>query len=111
MSKYTRKSNRVSEQTQEEAFELASAVLKPSEIKEHRKIVAQGIQKGIDLYKKKHKTKSRELDKKLKKLTNTTEDEVDVIIEPTAGKFGWLPWALLGFSWLGFVAMYMKGYM
>ena len=66
--------------------------------------MAQGIQKGIELYKKQNKSKSRDLDKQLKKAKNykeelaeNTEPEVE---KSSIGK--WLPWTLLIISWVGF---------
>lgn len=44
-----------SPQTQEEALKLAKGTQRPAQTKEQTKLIAQGIQKGIDLYKKQQK--------------------------------------------------------
>ena len=51
MSKYSRK-NRVSDETKEDALKIARATQRPGQTKEQTKLIAQGIQKGIDHYKK-----------------------------------------------------------
>jgi hypothetical protein len=66
-----------SPQTQEEAMKLAKSTQRPAQTKEQTKLIAQGIQKGIDLYKKQQKEKARELNKRLKKTTSQKEGIVD----------------------------------
>ncbi len=56
-----------SEQTQQEAMGIAKATQKPGQTKEQTKLIAQGIEKGIALYKKQQKEKSRQADKAKKK--------------------------------------------
>jgi len=100
-----------SDETKEEAVSIARGIQKPGQNKEQTKLVAQGIQKGIDLYKKQHKAKSRDLDKQLKKAKNYKEELLDSaqeVIEPKKSK-NWLPWALLGLSWIAFVAYEVVG--
>ena len=53
---------------------IAKGTQKPGQTKEQTKLVAQGIQKGIELYKKQQKAKARELDKQLKKAKQTSVD-------------------------------------
>ncbi len=104
MPKYSKQ--KVSEQTQAEAMTIAKGIQKPGQTKEQTKLVAQGIQKGIDLYKKQQKAKARELDKRLKKAAQQpTGDTVQQETE-TVGRVRqrWLPWVLLLVSWLGFAA-------
>ncbi len=106
MSTYSRK-NRVSDKTKDDAMKIARGTQKPGQTKEQTKLIAQGIQKGIDQYKKQQNAKARELDKKLKKVvvsntankssTNDTPELVTV-------KSNKLPWLLLILSWLGFAA-------
>ena len=88
----------------EQATTLARGIQKPGQSKEQTKLVAQGIQKGIELYKKQHKAKARELDKQLKKAKNVnteviTVDDQDAQVTPHRS---WLPWALLVLSWAAF---------
>lgn len=99
-----------SPQTQEEALKLAKATQRPAQSKEQTKLIAQGIQKGIDLYKKQQKEKSRELNKRLKKTSRIKQEPVDseVDAEETIIVYRqhWLPWVLLILSWLG-MAIYI----
>ncbi len=60
-----------SEQTQQEAFKIANATQKPGQTKEQTKLIAQGIEKGIALYKKQQKEKGRQADKARKKAQKT----------------------------------------
>lgn len=60
--------NSVSAQTEDQSLEIAKATQKPGQTKEQTKLIAKGIEKGIAEYKKRQKTKARELDKKRKKL-------------------------------------------
>ena len=83
---------------------------RPGQTKEQTKLIAQGIQKGIEQYKKRQSAKTRELDKKLKKvkqvkqqLTSPEVLEVEVQ-EKIVYNQHWLPWALLVISWLTMAA-------
>jgi len=104
MTKHPKKAA-TSEETKAEALTIARGIQKPGQTKEQTKLVAQGIQKGIELYKKQHKAKARELDKKAKKLAAqshssyvpTTEDQ-----KPIRQKSSLLPWILLAVSWCAF---------
>jgi len=101
MSRYSKKPA-VSPETQGEATIIAKGNQRPGQTKEQTRLIAQGIQKGIDQYKKKQKSKSRELDKKLKKLQQETGSESDVEIKQMiVYRQHWLPWLLLMLSWLG----------
>ena len=57
-----------SQTTQEEALQVARAIHKPGQTKEQTKLIAQGIAKGIELYKRQQSAKSRERDKQRKRL-------------------------------------------
>ncbi|MFC6755161.1 DUF2956 family protein, partial [Halorubrum tibetense] len=61
------KHTNISEKTSLEAQAVAKGIQRPGQTKEQSKLIAQGIEKGIDLYKKQQKAKARELDKALKK--------------------------------------------
>ena len=96
-----------SQKTKDEAMQVAKATQRPGQTKEQTRLIAQGIQKGIDHYKKQQKTKARELDKKLKQLTRqpAVNSEVQTEVqESTVYKQHWLPWVLLAASWVGFIA-------
>ncbi|WP_435235921.1 DUF2956 domain-containing protein [Psychromonas sp. PT13] len=104
----------VSQETQNEAMQIAKKTQKQGQTKEQTRLIAQGIQKGIAEYKKTIKSKQRQADKAKKKHhKQTTENEQPVAetqpTEPTQ-KSTVLPWSLLIISWLGFAA-YLASHM
>jgi hypothetical protein len=106
MSIYSKK-NRVPDKVKDDAMKIARGTQKPGQTKEQTKLIAQGIQKGIDQYKKQQNAKARELDKKLKKTVVSgvsNKSSSGNIPEPVAVKSNYLPWGLLIISWLGFAA-------
>ena len=100
------KKNKVSTQVVDEAMQMARIVQKPKQSKEHTKLIAQGIQKGIEEYKKRHKEKSRSIDRQKKQLQKSIcveqrpEQAIETQIIYRQSKLGWL---LLGISWAGFI--------
>lgn len=109
MAKYSKNRNTVSDETKEEAMSAAKATQRPGQTKAQTKLIAQGIQKGIDHYKKQQKAKARELDKKLKKAKGSaTEVQVETK-EVIRYKLPWLPWSLLGVSWVIFIVYVLLG--
>ncbi|MBV7298479.1 DUF2956 domain-containing protein [Enterovibrio paralichthyis] len=100
-----------SPESQLEAMKIAKATQKPGQTKEQTKLIAQGIEKGIALYKKQLKAKARERDKERKKqLKQKQVASVDIELdsesihqEPSRANTI-LPWALLVISWVGFAA-------
>ena len=106
MSNYSKK-NRVSDKIKDDAMKIARGTQRPGQTKEQTKLIAQGIQKGIDQYKKQQNVKARELDKRLKKavVSNASnKSSTDNTLEPVAVKSNNLPWVLLIISWLCFAA-------
>ncbi|MFV0575573.1 MAG: DUF2956 domain-containing protein [Vibrio sp.] len=109
----------ISPETQQEAFGIAKATQKPGQTKEQTKLIAQGIEKGIALYKKQQKEKQREADKLRKKQAKTaqasssqmpTEDITGSSKEKESFKnTSLLPWCLLVISWVGFIAYFALG--
>ena len=97
-----------SPQTRAEAMKIAKATQRPGQTKEQTRLIAQGIQKGIEQYKKQQKAKARELDKKLKKVNQQAPspeaDQVIEIREVVKYRQHWLPWILLGVSWLAILS-------
>ena len=98
--------NTPSPETISDAESIAKATQRPGQTKEQTKLIAKGIEKGIAEYKKRQKSKARELDKKLRKVTsvisdaNTTDETpATQTIKRESTK---LPWLLLILSWLGF---------
>ena len=86
---------------------IARGTQRPGQTKEQTKLIAQGIQKGIEQYKKQHSARARELDKKLKKakqqLAAPEVREIEVR-EKVVFKQHRLPWVLLVVSWLAMAA-------
>jgi len=109
MAKYSKK-HQLSETLPDEAIRIARGTQRPGQTKEQTKLVAQGIQKGIEQYKKQQSAKSRELDKKLKKvnqqLVSPEEHEVE-FKERLVYRQHWLPWLLLVLSWLAMAAYWL----
>lgn len=104
-----------SPQTQDDAMKIAKATQKPGQTKEQTKLIAQGIEKGIALYKKQQKEKARQADKARKKVQKNKqaelrEQEMEIedlaqdVSEPRSSSA--LPWTLLAISWIGF-AIYL----
>ena len=91
----------------EEARAIARGTQKPGQTKEQTKLIAQGIKKGIELYKKQQNTTVRELDKKrkqaLKQLAQQVENAAPIspLSQAVEYKQHWLPWLLLVLSWIG----------
>jgi len=97
----------ISKQSEEEAYKIALGIQKPGQNKEQTKLIAQGISKGIDLYKKQQKAKARELDKNRKKAQKNRDqspsaDTSDEINDGGNRSLILLPWILLLLSWVGF---------
>ena len=98
--------NKVSPEVEIQSMKIAKSRQKEGQTKEQTKLIAQGIQKGIAEYKKQQNIKLRAIDKQrkqaLKQRENTKVEEVPEVGE--LAKRNYLPWILLGLSWLGFAA-------
>lgn len=103
----------ISTETQSEAMRIAKATQKTGQTKEQTKLIAQGIEKGIAEYKKQQKIKARERDKARKqelrqktRLQHCADDDAETQEKPSSNALTkcllWLPWVLLGLSWLSF---------
>jgi hypothetical protein len=109
MAKRT-KSYQTSEATHDEAMRIARGTQRPGQTKEQTRLVAQGIQKGIEQYKKQQSARARELDKNIKKVKQhlmpheTHEIEVQ---EKIGYRQHWLPWLLLALSWIALAAFWL----
>lgn len=99
-----------SPETQQEAKKIAKATQKPGQTKEQTKLIAQGIEKGIALYKKQQKAKARDRDKERKKqlkqkhVDTVSTNDVTETVELVSTSRNLLPWGLLIVSWVGFAA-------
>ncbi|ELA4932214.1 DUF2956 domain-containing protein [Vibrio vulnificus] len=109
-----------SPESQQEALKIAKATQKPGQTKEQTKLIAQGIEKGIALYKKQQKEKHRQADRARKKQLRDksrhqqqemNDDNEYTLTEPSSpSAFSqYLPWGLLGISWVGFVLYTFAG--
>ncbi|PTO82480.1 DUF2956 domain-containing protein [Vibrio splendidus] len=114
-----KKTNTPSVESQQEALKIAKATQKPAQTKEQTKLIAQGIEKGIALYKKQQKERGRQADKAKKRVqkekqtlqANQDQDQeqnVDLDNETTSNHASKLPWLLLFASWIGFAIYLMK---
>ena len=108
MTKQTKKRS-PSDVIHEEALRIARGTQRPGQTKEQTRLITQGIQKGIEQYKKQQSAKARELDRNLKKAkqqssaNRTPEIEVQ---EKLVYRQHWLPWVLLALSWIA-MALYL----
>ena len=103
MAKHSKKHPQ-SSATVDEAIRIARGTQRPGQTKEQTRVIAQGIKKGIEQYKKQQSAKARELDRKLKKVNQqlasspaVRETEID---QRVVYRQHWLPWVLLLLSWL-----------
>jgi len=99
------KKHKVSDEVVAEALQVTKATQRPGQTKEQTKLIAQGVQKGIEEYKKRHKEKSRALDKQKRKLRQTELSPVEENEKTTeiVYKQNRLSWWLLLASWIGFI--------
>lgn len=108
MSRYS-KNPKPSPETRDEASKIARGTQRPGQTKEQTKLIAQGIQKGIDLYKKQHKAEVRELDKLRNKLTRETAQHTSSDNQTSLEiryRQHWFPWLLLAITWV-VIALYL----
>jgi hypothetical protein len=109
MGKYSKK-HLSSVSSQDEAMKIARGTQRPAQTKEQTRLIAQGIHKGIEQYKKQQNAKARELDKKLKKVSQrlvSPEANNIEVQEKVIYKQHWLPWVLLVLSWLAVAAYWI----
>ena len=107
MGRY-KKHPKPSPETRDEAMKIARGTQRPGQTKEQTKLIAQGIQKGIDQYKRQQKAKARELDRQRNKQTREKDRQTNPGHTDKAEvryRQHWLPWLLLAATWLA-VAVY-----
>ncbi|MBV1908041.1 MAG: DUF2956 domain-containing protein [Kangiellaceae bacterium] len=99
-----------SKETEAAAQQTAKATQKSGQTKEQTKLIALGIQKGIEHYKKQQKSKSRELDKKLRNVKKTENQSSSLLQDAKATTHidskhsqSIIPWSLLVISWIIFI--------
>ncbi len=103
-----KKQTEISQETQEEALQIAKKTQRPGQTKEQTRLIAQGIQKGITEYKKAAKSKQRQADKAKKRQQKVQPQVESSESAPATQKkpknSARLAWTLLIISWLGFAA-------
>ena len=105
-----KKSYQSSEATHDEAMRIARGTQRPGQTKEQTRLIAQGIQKGIEQYKKQQSARARELDKSIKKVRQHPlphETPAIEVQEKFVYRQHWLPWLLLVLSWIAMAAIWM----
>ena len=107
MARYSGK-KRISEATREEGMRIARSTQRPEQTKEQTKLIAAGIQRGIDLYKKQQKAKARENALKLRKEGRERSSDSPASAPDVPGLQTNVPrgnavlaWTLLALTWLG----------
>ena len=106
MARHT-KSHPQSDTTHDEAMRIARGTQRPGQTREQTRLIAKGIQNGIQQYKKRQSAKARELDRNRKKVKQQIKSPVTretVVEEKLVYRRPWLPWTLLVLSWLLFAA-------
>jgi hypothetical protein len=91
-------------------MKIARGTQRPGQTKEQTKIIALGIKKGIELYRKQESARARELDKKLKKASQQSESPEEPkfeVQEKVIYRQHWLPWVLLIISWLAMATFWL----
>ena len=108
MAKY----DKISPETLQAALSVARANQKPGQTKEQTQLIAMGIQKGIEEYKKQMKARAREASRQKKQQSRSSaptphqpEEESAIELVEVSRQHP-LPWLLLALSWIGFAAWY-----
>jgi hypothetical protein len=89
---------------------IARGTQRPGQTKEQTRLIAQGIQKGIEQYKRQQSARARELDRNIKKTRQQRlphEIPASEVQEKVVYRQNWLPWLLLGLSWIAMAAIWM----
>jgi TRAP-type C4-dicarboxylate transport system substrate-binding protein len=100
--------NKASPETIDEAMQVARATQRPGQSKEETKLIAQGIEKGITLYKKQQKEKARAANKVKKQSLKNKGMQINTLSTEHARdrvqtQNNYLPWIFLVISWMIFV--------
>ncbi|NKC16427.1 MAG: DUF2956 family protein [Gammaproteobacteria bacterium] len=113
MAKYKRRKAQISDETRAEALSIANGIKREGQTKEHTKLIAQGIEKGIQQHKRQQKTKARQGQEQRRqreyKQPPAAAMETPPPSPPASAK---LPWTLLILTWLGITgyALYASGF-
>lgn len=117
MARYSGK-KQVSEETRSEAMKLARGTQVPGQTKAQTTLIAQGIERGIDLYKKQQKQKARAQDRRQRELRRQAapdtgrHDPAEPAPASAPGRARFarlLPWLLLALTWTGIAVAWALG--
>jgi hypothetical protein len=98
-----------------EALRIANSQHVEGQTREHSRLIAVGIQRGIEQYLRQQSEKARELDKRVKKVKRLAEtvanhqpqvSDDEVMVAHYSSVKSKLPWILLVISW-GIFAIYL----
>ncbi|RYZ83357.1 MAG: DUF2956 family protein [Moraxellaceae bacterium] len=93
-----------------EALKIANTIKTEGQTSVETKAIANGIQRGMELFLRQHSEKTRELDKRTKKVKqlatqltqhNISDEQTEVLYSQPSPR---LPWVLLAASWILFLA-------
>ncbi len=94
-----------------EALKIANSQQVEGQTREQTRLIASGIQRGMEQFLRQQSEKSRELDKRVKKVRRLATHQSSELATDTTGtqrvvqvprKMAWLPWVLLIISWMLF---------
>jgi hypothetical protein len=94
-----------------EALKIANTIKTEGQTTVETKAIANGIQRGMELFLRQQSEKSRDLDKRVKKVKQlatkltqekSSDEKEETVNTPTSSK---LPWVLLGVSWVLFLVV------
>jgi sensor domain CHASE-containing protein len=101
------KRHQTSATARSEAMRIARGTQRPGQTKEQTKLIAQGIQKGIEQYRTQQNAKAREQDRKRRKSSQqvtASKAPMSNVHEKITYRQHWLPWVLLIITWLAIAA-------
>ncbi len=94
-----------------EALKIARSIQVEGQTPAETKAIANGIQRGMEMFLRQQSEKARDLDKRSKKVKQLANQlaqqqaEDDEQLPEQVQSRHYLPWALLGASWLAFIAV------
>lgn len=99
-----------------EALKIANSQHIEGQSREQTRLIAAGIQRGMEQFLRQQSEKARELDKRVKKVKRLAEatppsignvSSADEARDPS--RISWLPWVLLAASWVFFFGYVLLG--
>jgi len=106
-NKQSKKNKSLEKANADEATAIAQGIKQENQTKAQTKLIAQGIRKGVELYKSQQNKKLRDIDKRKKKdLKNKIKSHEEIDTDSDNGAINFsklLPWGLLIISWIFFI--------